>query len=139
MVSEDLINWSAPATLWEAPLLWRRDCAAPAAYAYPSLLDEGGASPNFDTLGDGFWLYLVRMKLGEGCAVGPDRDLVRMRVSWPATAAPSAATPSRPGGDAKSAGEICWPVKGWTVPALIFSSITSRARSMSSNGASNRS
>ena len=28
----------------QAPLLWRRDCAAPAAYAYPSLLD--GDSPS---------------------------------------------------------------------------------------------
>jgi hypothetical protein len=70
--------------LWEAPLLWRRDCKAPAAYAYPSLLDAASPSPNFDVVGHTFWLYLVRMPLDADCRVGPERDLVRMRVSWPA-------------------------------------------------------
>ena len=82
-MSEDLLSWSAPELLWEAPLLWRRDCDAPSAYAYPSLLDEDSASPNFDTVDGDFWLYLVRMRVDAQCEVGPDRDLVRIKVSWP--------------------------------------------------------
>jgi hypothetical protein len=82
-VSDDLLGWTEPALLHEAPLLWRRDCAAPAAYAYPALLDEASRSRNFDTVGDTFWLYLVEMPLDENCRVGPERDLVRLRVSWP--------------------------------------------------------
>ena len=82
--SDDLLAWSEPALLYEAPLLWRRDCDAPAAWAYPSLLDETSTSANFETVGDAFWLYLVRMPLDPGCRVGPERDLVRMRVSLPA-------------------------------------------------------
>ena len=82
-VSHDLLRWSAPRLLWEAPLLWRRDCAAPAAYAYPALLDYDAGSANFETVDDRFWLYVVRMPLGPGCRVGPERELVRLPVSWP--------------------------------------------------------
>lgn len=85
--SEDLIQWSAPALLWAAPLLWRRDCGAGFAYAYPSLIDPESGSADFDTVGEDFWLYLTRMVVGADCAVGAERDLTRMRVSWPATAA----------------------------------------------------
>ena len=71
MTSDDLLAWTEPALLWSAPLLWRRDCAAPAAYAYPSLLDAESPSRNFDTVGAAFWLYLVEMPLGPACQVGP--------------------------------------------------------------------
>lgn len=80
--SRDLLAWSTPRLLLALPLLWRRDCAAAAAYAYPSLIDAGSRSRNFDTVGDAFWLYFVEMPLRPGCAVGPERDLVRLRVSW---------------------------------------------------------
>ncbi len=83
MTSPDLLSWSEPALLWQAPLLWRRDCAAPAAYAYPSLLDPASRARNFDTVGGAFWLYLVEMPIGPGCTVGPERDLIRLPVSWP--------------------------------------------------------
>lgn len=83
MTSEDLVVWSEPALLIDLPLLWRRDCAAPAAYAYPSLLDLNSPSVNFETLDSGFRLYLVRLAVGEECAVGPDRDLVWWPLSWP--------------------------------------------------------
>ena len=82
-ISRDLVHWSPPALLWAAPLLWRRGCAAPAAYAYPALLDGDSASASFETVDDGFWLYLVEMRLGPGCSVGRDRDLIRLPVSWP--------------------------------------------------------
>ena len=83
MTSDDLLHWSEPALLWQAPLLWRRDCGAPAAYAYPSLLDAASPSRNFETVGASFWLYLIEMPLDAGCKVGPERDLMRMPVSWP--------------------------------------------------------
>jgi hypothetical protein len=81
--SDDLLRWSAPAPLIDLPLLWRRDCAAEAAYAYPSLLDPDAATPAFADVDDGFWLYLTRLPLGPDCKVGPERDLVRYPVSWP--------------------------------------------------------
>jgi hypothetical protein len=81
-VSDDLLRWSRPELLHEVPLLWRRDCTRPAAFAYPSLLDDDSASENFETVDDHFWLYLVEMPLDEACRVGPHRDLIRMPVSW---------------------------------------------------------
>lgn len=79
--SADLVTWTTPDLLWEAPLLWRRDCAMDAAYAYPSLLDPDSPDPNFATLDEDFWLYLVRLPLA-ACKTGPERDLVRLPVHW---------------------------------------------------------
>lgn len=79
--SPDLVTWDAPRLLWEAPILWRRDCAADAAYAYPSLLDPDSPDPDFASVGSDFWLYLVRLPLA-GCKTGPVRDLVRLPVHW---------------------------------------------------------
>jgi hypothetical protein len=81
--SDDLIRWDRPRLLVELPLLWRRDCAAAAAWAYPSLIDPDSLSPSFETVDGAFRLYLVRMALGPDCRVGPQRDLVWMPVSWP--------------------------------------------------------
>ena len=86
--SPDLLRWSRPRLLWEVPLLWRRDCAAPAAYAYPALLDADSPSANLETVDDRFWLYLVRMPLDDGCRAGRSRDLIRVPVSWPAPGDP---------------------------------------------------
>jgi hypothetical protein len=91
MSSPDLVAWSAPTLLFEAPLLWRHDCDAPAAYAYPSLLDDSSPSRNFEVADDRLWIYLVEMPLtpaaaGNGCRVGADRRLVRMPLRWPAAA-----------------------------------------------------
>lgn len=86
--SADLRVWSVPQLLYEVPLLWRRDCADGAAYAYPSLIDPDSPSPSFDTADDRFWLYLTRMPLDDACAVTPERDLVRVPVEWHAAAPP---------------------------------------------------
>lgn len=80
--SPDLIVWTRPQLLLEVPLLWRRDCGATAAYAYPSILDPDSPTANFETADDGFWLYLVRVRLDGDCQTGPARDLVRLPVSW---------------------------------------------------------
>ncbi len=77
--SEDLLGWSRPELLVEVPLLWRRDCAAPAVYAYPALIAPESPSRNFETLEGRVWLTAVRMPLGAKCEVGPERDL----VAWP--------------------------------------------------------
>lgn len=82
LVSDDLLEWSRPQLLIERPLLWRRDCAARAAYAYPSLIDESSASAAFDSVGDFLWLTLVEMPLDRECRIGPHRDLIRLPVSW---------------------------------------------------------
>lgn len=81
--SDDLVRWDRPRLLIELPLLWRRDCAAEAAWAYPSLIDPDSPSPSFETVDGAFRLYVVRMALGPDCRVGPERDLVWMPVSWP--------------------------------------------------------
>lgn len=80
--SADLLAWSPPRPLHAVPLLWARDCGQPAVYAYPSLIDPDSPSRSFDTVDDGFWLYLTRMPLDPACAVTPDRDLVRLPVAW---------------------------------------------------------
>jgi hypothetical protein len=82
-VSDDFVTWSAPQLLYEVPLLWRRDCSAPSAYAYPSLIDDDSPSAAFDTADERLWLYLVEMPLDARCQVGPRRNLVRLPVNWP--------------------------------------------------------
>lgn len=80
--SDDLIRWDRPRLLLALPLLWRRDCAADAAWAYPSLIDPDSPAPDFGEVDDEFRLYLTRMPLGPGCRVGPERDLAWFPVSW---------------------------------------------------------
>lgn len=81
MTSANLIHWSEPELLLELPLLWRRDCAAPAAFAYPSLIDPDSPSAAFDSVDDHFWLYYTEMPLLEGCRIGPRRNLLRRPLS----------------------------------------------------------
>lgn len=83
MTSRDLIHWTRPRLLMPVPLLWRRDCAQDAAFAYPSLIDPDSSSANFETVDEDFRLYLVRIRLDDACASGPRRDLVHVPVSWP--------------------------------------------------------
>lgn len=85
--SADLLAWSAPELLVELPLLWRRDCAAPAVYAYPALIAPESPSRNFETLVGEAWLTIVRMPLGPDCDVGPERDLVAWRLHRDGTGA----------------------------------------------------
>ena len=78
--SVDLLTWSAPELLVELPLLWNRDCTAPAVYAYPALIAPGSPSRNFETLVGEVWLTAVRIPLGPVCEVGPERDLLAWRL-----------------------------------------------------------
>ncbi len=81
--SNDLVHWSPPRLLLEVPLLWRRDCKAAAAFAYPSLIDPDSRSRTFDSTDSALWLYLTQMPLNGDCRIGPRRNLVRYPVSWP--------------------------------------------------------
>lgn len=94
--STDLVHWENRVLLAPMPLLWARDCAAGFVHAYPALVDPDSPARTFDTVGETFWLTVSRMALGEDCQVGPDRDLVRFDVSWPAQAnAPPVVQPPR--------------------------------------------
>jgi hypothetical protein len=78
--SEDLLHWGPPELLVELPLVWRRDCAAPAVYSYPSLVTPASTSRNFDTIEGEVWLTAVRMPLDSECRIGPERDLIAWRL-----------------------------------------------------------
>ncbi len=91
--STDLIHWSAPRLLLAAPLLWRRDCDAPAAVAYPALLDPDSPSRLFDQVDDDLWLSYVRIALDDTCQTEPRRDLVAHRIKWPLPPAARAKSP----------------------------------------------
>lgn len=84
--STDLVHWESRGLLAEMPLLWARDCDGRFVHAYPSLVDPNSTSRSFETVGERFWLTVVRMALDDACQVGPDRDLVRFDVRWPAQA-----------------------------------------------------
>lgn len=77
--SKDLLSWTDPVLIWPAALLTRFDCADAEAYFYPSLLDPGSPSRNFEDVGNQAYLYLTRIRL-ESCRTGPERDLIRIPI-----------------------------------------------------------
>lgn len=83
MESTDMLTWSTPDLLLPVSLLWRHGCDEAKVYAYPSLLDPASRSPSYATIGRKPWLYLVEVPLVE-CRAGPERNLVRFPLNWPA-------------------------------------------------------
>ena len=81
MESPDMLTWSTPDLLLPVSLLWRHGCDESTVYAYPSLLDP--ESPGYASIGRRSWLYLVEVPLVD-CRTGPERNLVRFPVNWPA-------------------------------------------------------
>ncbi len=77
--SPDLIHWSAPALVFEAPLLWQGGCGGPAPVFYPSLLDDDARTRSFEDMDDTAFLYLARFNL-DRCRITWDRDLIRVPV-----------------------------------------------------------
>jgi hypothetical protein len=77
VTSHDLVHWSKPSLIFEAPLMFKFTCSDDFAFAYPSLIDEGSASRNFETIGSHVSLYLTRIRLAN-CHIGPSQDLVRI-------------------------------------------------------------
>ncbi len=89
--SPDLIRWSEPQLVWQAPILWRHGCAAVAVF-YPALLDPDTVSRNFETVDDRGFIYLTSVNLSN-CNVGWDRDLVRLEVAISIAQARATETP----------------------------------------------
>jgi hypothetical protein len=78
-LSPDLLRWSPPRLLMEAPLMFKYGCEDAAAYGYPALLDSESRSRNFESVGSSAWLYLTRFTI-ENCKLAKERDLIRYRV-----------------------------------------------------------
>jgi hypothetical protein len=86
--SRDLLAWSPPRLLLAGKTLYNDACKAEGPLvAYPSLLDRGAKSRNFEDVGDEAELYYALMPV-KGCEVTADRDLVRRRVTIRPTGAP---------------------------------------------------
>ncbi len=75
-LSDDLITWSTRQPLLEVRLPWRAT-GRETVYLYPTLIDHGSASPNFETTGAEAYLYFTRLNFGSGDL---DRDLMRIPV-----------------------------------------------------------
>jgi hypothetical protein len=78
-LSRDLLTWSPPVDLKPLPYFGSHDCKDMARYGYPSLIDMGEASRNFDAVGGSAELYLTRFNLKD-CRNSFDRDLVRYKI-----------------------------------------------------------
>lgn len=78
--SADLIHWSAPQLALPLTLAGKQQCGDKEAWNYPVLLDPDSPSRTFETVGNTAWLYMTRFNLS-GCALGMDRDLVRLPVT----------------------------------------------------------
>lgn len=77
--SPDLLKWSGPALLLEAPLMGSA-CAPARPIAYPALIDPESADRNFQTIGESALLTYVRAR-PDGCELGPDRDVLMQGVA----------------------------------------------------------
>jgi hypothetical protein len=78
--SPDLLRWSAPQLVWQAPILWRFGCDEGAPVFYPALLDPDTASRNFESVDDRGFIYFTSVNLSN-CSVSWDRDLMRLEVA----------------------------------------------------------
>jgi hypothetical protein len=79
--SEDLIHWQPRQLIREAVLTSSYRCGDANPVGYPSLLDAGSPSRNFETTGRRPWLYFTRFHY-EDCRNELNRDLVRVRVRF---------------------------------------------------------
>lgn len=77
--SKDLIEWSPLQTLLTHPTIWSKDCTDRERYAYGAVADPASPSRNFETTGDEPYLFMTKVHV-TGCKMGPQRDLVRIKV-----------------------------------------------------------
>jgi hypothetical protein len=78
-LSKDLIHWSERRLIREAELPWTYRCGDHNPILYPSLLDPGSQSRNFETTGRHPYLYFTRLNYSS-CEMTADRDLLRVPV-----------------------------------------------------------
>ncbi|KUL93035.1 hypothetical protein DK26_25090 [Bosea sp. WAO] len=79
--SSDLTRWSPLQTLMIHPTMWSKNCSDKQRYAYGALADPASPSRNFETTGDEAFLFMSKMRVSD-CKVGPERDLVRVKVRF---------------------------------------------------------
>ncbi|HEV7256952.1 MAG TPA: hypothetical protein VGN82_04150 [Bosea sp. (in: a-proteobacteria)] len=77
--SRDLRFWTPLQTLLTHPTMWSKECGDQVRYAYGAIADPASSSRNFETMGDEAFLFMTKMRVSD-CKVGPQRDLVRIRV-----------------------------------------------------------
>jgi hypothetical protein len=80
-ISDDLVHWSQRKLIREVELPWTYACGDPDPVVYPSLLDPGSRSRNFETTGRRPYLYFTREHYS-ACRETLDRDLVRVRIEF---------------------------------------------------------
>ncbi|KQT61259.1 MULTISPECIES: hypothetical protein [unclassified Aureimonas] len=76
--SPDLVRWTGPELLLEAPIFGACEPAEP--IAYPALIDPESTDRNFGTVGGTALLTYVRAR-PDGCDLGPDRDVAMRPVT----------------------------------------------------------
>jgi hypothetical protein len=79
--SSDLLRWSPLQTLLVHPTMWSKSCSDRLRYAYGAIADPASRSRNFETTGDEAFLFMTRMRVDD-CKLGPQRDLVRLKVRF---------------------------------------------------------
>ena len=79
--SPDLLAWSEPRLVWRVSVWRPAECRMGWSVSYPSLIDFGSPTPNFETVSDHPWLYFTRYRLDEDCRIGQDRSLWRVPVT----------------------------------------------------------
>lgn len=77
--SPDLMRWSPLQTLVVHPTMWSKNCADRTRYGYGAIADPASPSRNFETTGNEAFLFMTKMRVSD-CKLGPDRDLVRIKV-----------------------------------------------------------
>ena len=63
------------------PTRWSKDCSDRLRYGYGAIADPQSRSRNFQTTCDTAYLFMTRMHV-TGCKLGPDRDLVRLKLRF---------------------------------------------------------
>jgi hypothetical protein len=80
-LSDDLVKWSQRKLVKEAELTYTYRCGDREPVLYPSVLDPGSRSRNFETTGRTPYLYWTRFHY-IGCRSGYNRDLVRVPIKF---------------------------------------------------------
>jgi hypothetical protein len=79
-LSEDLIHWTPRKLLFPVSTLHSYRCGKDSPVAYPSVLDPGSRSRNFETSGRSPFLYFTKFRYRD-CGKTSNRDLMRVRIS----------------------------------------------------------
>jgi hypothetical protein len=96
-LSKDLINWSPRQLLMKALPPFDYDCGPDKPITYPTLLDPGSPSRNFETTGQRPYLYFTQSNftfVNSSCFQNLNRDLVRIPIQFNGTGTAAASLAS---------------------------------------------